>query len=586
MGDSQDDAGNGRIEIRKTTPFRQALLPRRKNLGILNFRQILLYSSEKLYDDAGNLKEEIRKMAAPGQEIEEFERNLKERVTRLRFLVHIRLIGLLWLLGVLPDRNLINACQELFNRVGKTARSDKESGVEGICQLFLTLGKQPDGYSWLVKHLYFNRLKELIENPQLKPQLRSMVSKVLDLQANKWVPKPELEEMKANTINGIHSSPGATANVRTGCKPMGLGRDEGSEAEEVVGEEEEGSESEESSSYEDYTEDEDCSVEDSDDDDQEITGQGKAVGMDTLPLEGDNWEESEDSGSSFEQVTLPDESEDEDCIFEQVALPLEGEDSKGINVVNAQPIQGMIKDSAVSPKFPPIITEKGIEGVTDPANHEEKVPQNSYLNLPPALSQGLTNSGFTPFILSPIPPSSTTPTSAAVSSSPPVPISLAPESPISCQSASQLPKVNVRGYMVSALDASVVEKIFEKHGDFMAGCSFKSSLFFSFAIDIVQKTTQKLLLHTAQSIPDLEEVGKLLEDLKENGVQVDWLMERLERARLLVKSNEAERKLETINKRMNELVAEMNAASAELKEARALLPEGVDPNEPLGAGLI
>ncbi|KHG05617.1 Eukaryotic initiation factor iso-4F subunit p82-34 [Gossypium arboreum] len=129
-------------------------------------------------------------------------------------------------------RVLLNNCQEAFEGADKlreeellghdTKACPVEENVEAICQFFNTIGKQLDESlkSRRINDAYFNRLKELVTNPQLASRLRFMVRDVLDLRANNWVPRRE--EVKAKTITEIHSEaeknlglrPGATASIR------------------------------------------------------------------------------------------------------------------------------------------------------------------------------------------------------------------------------------------------------------------------------------------------------------------------------------------------------------------------------------
>lgn len=68
-----------------------------------------------------------------------------------------------------------------------------EENVEAICQFFNTIGKLMDESpkSRRVNDVYFNRLKELTNNPQLAPRLRFMVRDLIDLRANNWIPRRE-----------------------------------------------------------------------------------------------------------------------------------------------------------------------------------------------------------------------------------------------------------------------------------------------------------------------------------------------------------------------------------------------------------
>ncbi|KAI8540975.1 hypothetical protein RHMOL_Rhmol08G0027100 [Rhododendron molle] len=159
----------------------------------ITFRRVLLNNCQEAFEGTGKIREELTRLTASEQEL---ERRDNDRMIKIRTLGNIRLIGELWKQKMLTDRIVHEIIQKLMGHDTKTCL--EEENVEAICEFFNTIGKKLDETptSRHTNDIYFSRLKELSTNPQLAPQLRSMVRDVIDLRASNWIPR---RKEKANS---------------------------------------------------------------------------------------------------------------------------------------------------------------------------------------------------------------------------------------------------------------------------------------------------------------------------------------------------------------------------------------------------
>nr|XP_031840128.1 eukaryotic translation initiation factor 4 gamma 3-like [Nomia melanderi] len=159
----------------------------------LNFRKLILDRCQKEYEkhsfneDARNAKlKQIEECPDPEKRKEMlsiFEE--EERRTRIKSVGNIRFIGELYKQKMLTTSIMRGCIQQLLDQ-------NDEDSLECLCKLLTTIGKDLESKILEEMQEYFNRMNDIVQRRgegKISSRIRFMLQDVIDLRANKWVPR-------------------------------------------------------------------------------------------------------------------------------------------------------------------------------------------------------------------------------------------------------------------------------------------------------------------------------------------------------------------------------------------------------------
>jgi len=165
------------------------------------FRKVLLNTCHDEFESARQERLAQRARGAAGEDPDEADRRVKQRMIGT-----VRLIAHLYLKGEVPQWVMSELVQDLLHP--PKGQATDEDDVETLCEMFAVAGKALEeraqdgggkdgkGSEKAKVERHFKRLAELSQDKSLSSRVRFLVRDILDLRANKWVPRREVQTAK------------------------------------------------------------------------------------------------------------------------------------------------------------------------------------------------------------------------------------------------------------------------------------------------------------------------------------------------------------------------------------------------------
>lgn len=164
------------------------------------FRRLLLNKCRDEFENRSRATEAYDKKDVPLNDDEAEQYHLAKQ----KMLGNIKFIGELGKLEMLHEGILHKCIKQLLEKKKNVPVKDMAEDLECLCQIIRTVGRRldtPKAKAWMDQ--YFERIKNFAANPDLPSRIRFMLQDVVELRANKWVPRKVLSDHGPKTISQI-----------------------------------------------------------------------------------------------------------------------------------------------------------------------------------------------------------------------------------------------------------------------------------------------------------------------------------------------------------------------------------------------
>lgn len=164
------------------------------------FRRLLLTKCQDEFENRRKASEAFEHRDGPLSAEEQEQRLLAKH----KMLGNIKFIGELGKQGLLQESILHQCIQQLLVGSARKGQRLDYQDLECLCQIMVTVGRRLDtARARSLMDQYFERMRTLAASPDLPPRIRFLLQDVVELRANRWIPRRGSSEHGPKTIQQI-----------------------------------------------------------------------------------------------------------------------------------------------------------------------------------------------------------------------------------------------------------------------------------------------------------------------------------------------------------------------------------------------
>ncbi|XP_070391572.1 eukaryotic translation initiation factor 4 gamma 2 isoform X3 [Dermacentor albipictus] len=182
------------------------------------FRRLLLTKCQDEFENRRRANEAFERRNGPLTPDEQEQR----LVAKHKMLGNIKFIGELGKQGLLQESILHQCVQQLLVASARVQSGGDWQDLECLCQILVTVGRRLDTpRARPLMDQYFERMRTLSHSPELPARIRFLLRDVIELRANRWVPRRGAAEHGPRTLQQIRDEASRDLGIYCGSRVSG-----------------------------------------------------------------------------------------------------------------------------------------------------------------------------------------------------------------------------------------------------------------------------------------------------------------------------------------------------------------------------